>query len=75
MPDTTEADAPVIHACSPVEYIKRANARELDARHEVDLQHFVTFLQTSAGMLREMPADKVEVLVAEYLAARKQETA
>ena len=52
---------------SPPEYIKRANAREHRVKHAVDLAHFVSYLQTSAGLLREMPESKIDVLIADYL--------
>lgn len=53
---------------SPPEYVKAANARDNKVRHAVDLHHFINYLQTSAGLLREMPETKIDVLVADYLA-------
>lgn len=60
-------DSEVVHYVSPPEYIKRANARDYRVKHAVDLQHFLTYLQTSAGLLRELPENKIDVLIADYL--------
>lgn len=65
--DTTEAPEERFRYLSPPEYIKQANARDSRIRHAVDLHHFVTYLQTSAGLLREMPDSKIDVLIADYL--------
>lgn len=53
---------------SPPEYVKAANARDSKVKHSVDLHHFINYLQTSAGLLREMPETKIDVLIADYLA-------
>ena len=66
----TETDDEVRYL-SPPEYVKRANARDSLVKHSVDLHHFINYLQTSAGLLREMPETKIDVLVADYLKAIK----
>lgn len=66
MSETTEV-VEEIRRLSPPEYIKYANARDSRIKHAIDLHDFVTYLQTSAGLLREMPENKIEVLVADYL--------
>ena len=70
MSETTEV-VEEIRRLSPPEYIKYANARDSRIKHAIDLHDFVTYLQTSAGLLREMPENKIEVLVADYLNERE----
>lgn len=65
--DTTEAPEEQFRYLSPPEYIKQANARDSRVKHAIDLHHFITYLQTSAGLLREMPETKIDVLIADYL--------
>lgn len=66
--NTTQAEASEEIRCfSPPEYIKYANARDSRIKHAVDLHDFITYLQTSAGLLREMPENKIDVLVDDYL--------
>lgn len=60
-----------IRRLSPPEYIKYANARDSRIKHAIDLHDFVTYLQTSAGLLQEMPENKIEVLVADYLSEKE----
>jgi hypothetical protein len=62
-PDTAEQ----VRYLSPPEYIKAANARDARVKHSVDLHHFITYLQSAAGLLREMPDTKIDVLIDEYL--------
>lgn len=52
---------------SPPEYVKAANRRDHRVKHSVDLHHFITWLQTGPGLMREMPETKIDTLVAEYL--------
>lgn len=69
MPDTTTtpgSDAEFRYL-SPPQYIKAANARDHRVKHAIDLHHFITYLQTSAGLLREMPDIKIDTLIADYL--------
>jgi hypothetical protein len=67
MPETIAGTEDEVRYMSPPEYIKRANARDSRVRHAIDLAQFITYLQTSAGLLREMPENKIEALIAEYL--------
>ena len=65
----TDGDQKVeVRYMSPPEIIKRANARDHQVKHAVDLHKFITYLQTSAGLLREMPENKIDTLIADYLA-------
>lgn len=65
---TVEPDAEVeVRYLSPPEYVKAANARDQRVKHNVDLHHFFAYLQNSAGLLREVPAEKIDLLVEEYL--------
>lgn len=64
MPDPDDQN---VRYLSPPEYVKYANARDSRAKHAVDLLHFITYLQTSVGLLREMPETKIDVLIADYL--------
>ena len=64
----TDTDGQGYRSLSPPEYIKMANARESRVKHAIDLHHFVTYLQTTAGLLREMPETKIDVLIADFLA-------
>ena len=65
--DTETPDQEEIRYLTPPQYIKAANARDARTKHGVDLHHFVTYLQTSAGLLREMPETKIDVLISDYL--------
>lgn len=67
MSDTETTETTEIRYLSPPEIIKRANARDHQVKHAVDLHKFVTYLQTSAGLLREMPENKIDTLIADYL--------
>ena len=64
---TTEDEAVEVRYLSPPEFIKAANARDHRVRHSVDLHHFLSYLQSSAGLLRELPENKIDLLVTEYL--------
>lgn len=52
---------------SPPEYVRAANARDSREKHSIDLHHFLSYLQTNAGLLREMPEDKIDELISHYL--------
>lgn len=69
MSETTTGieDGVEIRYLSPPQYVKAANARDHRVRHAVDLHHFLSYLQNTAGLLREIPEDKIDVLVADYL--------
>ena len=56
-----------IRHLSPPEFIKAANAREHKAKHSVDLHHFFAYLQGTAGLLRELPAESIDTIVNDYL--------
>ena len=66
---TTDAagEEVVVRYLSPPEYVKFANAREHRVRHAIDLHHFVTYLQESAGLLKKVPEVKIDTLIANYL--------
>lgn len=64
---TIEGEDVEIRYLSPPEFVKAANAREHRVKHAVDLNHFIAYLQNTAGLLRELPENKIDVLVADYL--------
>lgn len=67
-PETTvTGEEAVVRYLSPPEYVKAANERDHRVEHAVDLHHFFSYLQNTAGLLRELPEDKIDVLVADYL--------
>lgn len=60
---------------TPVEYVKRANARENRIRHATDLNHFVDHLRAAVHdtpLTRIMPAD-LDRIIADYLDAKEQQ--
>ena len=64
---TTDEPDTEVRYLSPPQYIKAANARDNRVKHAIDLHHFVTYLQGTAGLLREMPETKIDVLIHDYL--------
>lgn len=67
----TDTQAPeaeeIVRYLSPPEYVKAANKRDHRVRHAVDLEHFITWLQTNPGLMREIPAENIPTLVEDYL--------
>lgn len=64
--DETETEERIRYL-SPPEYIKFANARDHRVKHSVDLHHFIAWLQENPGLLRELPVEKVDNIVDDYL--------
>lgn len=56
-----------IYACSPIEYIKRANAREHRTRHEVDLKDFIAYLMPRIDVSTNIPNETLDEIIAAYL--------
>ena len=73
MPDTIttlaegQEEKVTVRYLSPPQYIKAANAREHRGKHAEDLHKFLVWAQNSAGLLREIPQDKLDALVEDYL--------
>jgi hypothetical protein len=56
-----------IRPLSPPDFVKALNARDERPRRTAELQHFLGYLRSTAGLLREMPEDKIEALIGDYL--------
>lgn len=63
----TAEDGVTIYACSPIEYIKRANAREHRIKHQVDLKDFIAFLMPRIDVSQNIPNEDIDALIAAYL--------
>jgi hypothetical protein len=68
MPDTAEI-IEEIRSLSPPEFIKAANARDQKIRQAENLHRFFGYLQNTAGLLREVPENKINALIDDYLNA------
>lgn len=63
---TTESGE-TIHTCSPIEYVKRANAREHRQKHQVDLKDFVAFLMPKIDISKNISNEEIDRLIAAYV--------
>ena len=63
----TAENIDTIHSCTPTEYIKRANARDLRIIEAMKLKRFVAFLMPRIGHIEDIPAEDLDRLLGEYL--------
>jgi hypothetical protein len=65
----TVTDGEEFKACSPPEYIRRANARESRARQATNFSHFIVFLRGQLGdqTLSDIPDMVLDQIVTDYL--------
>ena len=63
----TAPNVETIYSCSPAEYVKRANARDMRMRDSRNLTYFAAFLMARIGESHTIPADELDGLVGEYL--------